>query len=179
MVKYPQPREIFAADFRDRIVHHLLVGQILAESEKSFFYNSFACRKGKGTHKAVGLLRRYLKSASRSGKEKIFYLQLDIGSFFVSIRHRVLFSIFSEFVGKLNRTEEWKQEILWLAEKIIFYEPAKNCEIRGDKSLLALIPPHKSLFNAPPERTADWQLHLAIFRQYVSEPIGLFHQADA
>jgi RNA-directed DNA polymerase len=150
IVEHPHPREIFAAKFRDRVVHHLLVGQILEDSEKSFFYNSFACREGKGTHRAVRLLRRYMKSASRNGKEKIFYLQLDIKSFFVSIRHRALFSIFGDFIGKLERSEAWKQEMLWLAKTIIFYEPAKHCEIRGDQRLLALIPPHKSLFGAPP-----------------------------
>ncbi len=53
IVTYPKIREIFAADFSDRIIHHLLVAEIEPYFEKTFIYNSFACRKEKGTHKAV------------------------------------------------------------------------------------------------------------------------------
>ncbi len=149
VVKYPQPREIFAADFRDRIVHHLMVREILDESDKCFFFNSFACRKGKGTHQAVKTLRRYLRACSRGGKDKVHYLQLDIKNFFVSIKHDILFYIFNDFILKAERTEEWKKEILWLGSTITFHEPAKNCEIRGDRRLFDLIPRRKSLFYAP------------------------------
>ncbi len=147
VVSKPTPREIFAADFRDRIVHHLLVREILAESDKRFFWNSFACRKGKGTHKAVAALKKYMKIAGRNGREKIYFLQLDIKSFFVSIKHSVLHSIFRDFIFKLERDEEWKQEMLWLGSVIIFHRPQENCEIRGNKTLLGLIPSHKSLLH--------------------------------
>src|SRR5665213_1040481 len=53
VVTNPTAREIFAADFRDRIVHHLLCNEIQGIFEKDFIPNSYANRKGKGTHKAV------------------------------------------------------------------------------------------------------------------------------
>ena len=45
----PKPREVFAADFRDRIVHHLLVSWQEPLFERRFIHDSYACRKGKGT----------------------------------------------------------------------------------------------------------------------------------
>ncbi len=54
----PKRREIIAADFRDRIVHHILVRALEAVWEPAFIHDSFARRKGKGTHAAVGRLAR-------------------------------------------------------------------------------------------------------------------------
>ena len=45
----PKPREVFAADFRDRIVHHLLVAHQERAFEPLFIHDSFACRRGRGT----------------------------------------------------------------------------------------------------------------------------------
>ena len=61
IVTEPKPREIFAADFRDRVVHHLLCNEIYELFEKDFIENSFANRMGKGTHKGVEKLKEYLK----------------------------------------------------------------------------------------------------------------------
>jgi len=58
-VKEPSPREIFAASFRDRVVHHLLINEILEIGERSFIFDSFSCRKNKGTHLAVKRLRKF------------------------------------------------------------------------------------------------------------------------
>ncbi|HQK64007.1 MAG TPA: reverse transcriptase domain-containing protein, partial [Candidatus Staskawiczbacteria bacterium] len=76
----PKPREIFAADFRDRIVHHLLYNEIIDIFEKDFIENSFANRKGKGCHKGIKQLKAYLETARQS-----WYLKLDIKSFFVQL----------------------------------------------------------------------------------------------
>jgi hypothetical protein len=149
VVAKPSPREIFAADFRDRIVHHLLVREILPGVEKSLFYNSFACRRGKGTHKAVEALKRYAKTASSGYRNEIFYLQLDVKNFFCSIKHDILFNIFEKFIERQDKTDEWKEEVLWLGSVIIFYEPQNSCVIRGDRDLFSLIPKHKSLFHVP------------------------------
>lgn len=84
VVIYPKIREIFAADFSDRVIHHLLVTQIEPYFEKIFVHNSFACRKGKGTHEAIKKLRQSLKTGYYAQSEN-FYAQFDIQSFFTSI----------------------------------------------------------------------------------------------
>ena len=54
IVTTPKPREIFAADFKDRIVHHLLINEVENIWEKKLFIeDSYACRKDKGHHFAV------------------------------------------------------------------------------------------------------------------------------
>lgn len=127
----PKLREVWAADFRDRVVHHLLVSHLEPMWEKLFIHASYACRRGKGAHKAVQDLRRAISP-------DMFFLQVDVQSFFVSIDKNILFSIIKKHTRNL--------EILKLSEKIIFHDPTKNKILRGDIKLLRSVPPHKSLF---------------------------------
>jgi RNA-directed DNA polymerase len=60
----PKLREIFAADFRDRVVHHVLVSYLEPLWEKIFIHDSYACRKGKGTHRAMKRLQGFLRKVS-------------------------------------------------------------------------------------------------------------------
>lgn len=60
VVQKPKIREIFAANFRDRVVHHLLYNYLSPIFEKIFSYDSWACRKGKGTHRAMFRLKKFL-----------------------------------------------------------------------------------------------------------------------
>ncbi len=149
-VTEPKPREIFAAGFRDRIVHHLLVRELLKMSEKSFFFYSFACRRCKGTHKAVCALKKYIRQVSRNKTQPAYYLQMDISNFFSSINHQTLYEILKKFATKQKRDNIWQNEILWLGKKIIFHRPQDNCHIKGSRRIWSHIPKHKSLFYAQP-----------------------------
>jgi len=60
-------RSIKAAPFRDRVVHHALCNIIEPIFEKGFIYDSYACRREKGTHKAIKRLEKFLKLASDQG----------------------------------------------------------------------------------------------------------------
>ena len=64
LVEKPKRREIFAADFRDRVVHHILVHHLEKKWEPIFIYDSYACRQEKGTHKAVYRLRSFTLQAT-------------------------------------------------------------------------------------------------------------------
>ena len=94
VVTVPKPREIFAAEFRDRIVHHLLVNEIIESAEKKFIYDSFACRVDKGTHRAMLRLKDFIRKVTKNNTTEVFYLHLDIKSFFMSIDKEILFDIF-------------------------------------------------------------------------------------
>lgn len=61
VVTKPVPREIFAADFRDRVVHHLLIREIIKYGERNFIFDSYACREDKGTHKAIAKLKKFIR----------------------------------------------------------------------------------------------------------------------
>ncbi len=146
VVTEPAPREIFAADFRDRIVHHLFVREMIDQAEKMFIFDSYACRAGKGTHKAVKRLNRYISRVSRNNKAQAWYLKIDISSFFVSIDKEILFDILLGMIDRHKRPDGWKADMAKLAEIIIFHQADENYLMKGDKNLFRLIPPHKSLF---------------------------------
>ena len=149
VVTEPSPREIFAASFRDRVIHHLLVREVEAMGEKSFIFDSFACRKNKGTHSAVKKLKIFVRRAGENYKKGGFFLQLDISGFFMAINHDILYSLFEKLVLKQEKSCQWKVDILWLAKIVIFHKPTEDYVIKGNPSLFKLIPPRKSLFCSP------------------------------
>jgi len=149
VVKNPSPREIFAANFRDRVVHHLLIREVEAIGEKTLIFDTFSCRKKKGTHLAVERLKSFVKKAAENYKKEAFFLQLDISGFFMAINHNILYSIFEKLISRQNKSRQWKEDILWMAKVIIFYKPTENYIIKSQPSLFKLIPERKSLFGAP------------------------------
>jgi len=147
VVKDPSPREIFAANFRDRVVHHLLIREIEMTGERNFIFDTFSCRKDKGTHLAIKRLKRFIKKATKNYYTKeIFYAQLDISGFFMAIDHHILYSFFEKFISKQNKSFQKKKDMLWLSKIIIFHKPTQNYVIKGNSSLFKLIPFRKSLF---------------------------------
>jgi RNA-directed DNA polymerase len=79
----PKERLISAAPFRDRIVHHALCNVIEPLFERTFIHQSYANRKGKGTHKAIVQYQEY-------ARQYRYVLKCDIRKFFPSIDHEIL-----------------------------------------------------------------------------------------
>jgi retron-type reverse transcriptase len=144
VVKEPSPREIFAGDFRDRIVHHLLCNEIQALFEHGFIESSYANRKGKGTHKAVKELKFYLVRGGKD-RQKLYFLKMDIKGFFRNIDKEILWNIVEKKIQGSDGDENWKKEVLWLAKKIIFHDPTSNYIFKGKKETRGLISKEKSL----------------------------------
>jgi len=88
----PKQRMISAAPYIDRVVHHAVCNIIEPVFEKSFIYDSYANRKGKGTHKA---LDRYKKFAQLNR----YVLKMDIKNYFPSIDHQILKSLIRKKIG--------------------------------------------------------------------------------
>jgi len=135
----PKLREIFAADFRDRVVHHILIKQLEPFYEKKFVYDVYNNRKGKGIHMAVKRTSKFMKVTKDS-----YFLQLDIKGFFYNIDKNILFKQLFNDIDKSNLRN--KKEILWLSNKIIYHDPTKNYNFKGDKRALDTLPEHKTLF---------------------------------
>ena len=98
IVDKPVKREIFAADFRDRVVHHLLVNKLNPLFEKSFINDSYACRLGKGTHFGIRRVDRFIKQCSVNYSQDCYVLKLDIKGFFMHINKQILFSKLQTFI---------------------------------------------------------------------------------
>ena len=86
MVYEPKPRTIYAPTFRDLVVQHAIYRLIYPVFNPGFIDESFACRKGKGTHAAAD----YTQSALRASGSGSYVLQLDIRKFFYRIDRAVL-----------------------------------------------------------------------------------------
>jgi retron-type reverse transcriptase len=79
-----KPRKISAAPYRDRVVHHALCAVIEPIFDKTFIHDSYACRKEKGTHKAVDRFTVFCR-------KNTYVLKTDIKKYFPSIDHEILF----------------------------------------------------------------------------------------
>lgn len=139
VITRPKPREVWAADFRDRIVHHLLYNAIGPRIEATFIADSCACIPGRGTLYGAKRLEAKVRSITQNWSRPAHYLKLDLANFFVSIDKRILRDLLARRIA-----EPWW---LHLAETILFHDPRQGAQIHSPPSLLAKIPPHKSLFN--------------------------------
>ncbi|MEF8847402.1 MAG: RNA-directed DNA polymerase [Candidatus Paceibacterota bacterium] len=152
VVTDPSPREIFAATFKDRVVHHVLVNELEEAGERAFIHDSYSCREGKGTHKAVERLQKFMRKVTDNYNQKAYYLQLDISGFFMNIDRNILKAILKKLILKQQKPYQWKKNVFWLGQKVISYDPTDNYITKGNKELFDLIPPRKSLFESGPDK---------------------------
>lgn len=82
-VREPQTRVISAAPYRDRVVHHALANIIEPIIDRAMIYDSYACRPGKGTHRALDRAQAFLRAEP-------WVLKVDIRKYFFTIDHAVL-----------------------------------------------------------------------------------------
>jgi len=149
VVDKPVKREIFAADFRDRVIHHLLYNYLSPVFEKDFIYDSYSCRKGKGTHFGINRIEHFMRSCSENYAKECYILKLDIKGYFMSIDRNIIFNKVRKAVLFDGNTFAVNKELLlFLIKKIIFNDPTTNCYIKGNKTDWIGLPHSKSLFNA-------------------------------
>ncbi len=86
----PKLRHIHKAEVSDRIIHRLLYKYLYELFDKSFIYDSYSCRIGKGAHKAVKRLEKFTRIVSKNYTKNCWALKLDIKKFFASIDHEIL-----------------------------------------------------------------------------------------
>lgn len=140
-VTKPRLREIFAASFRDRIVHHLIANRILPTIERRLFPDAYACRKGRGALYGAKRISAYMRNNPEGWVAKC-----DVRGFFMSIDKDVLWQMVEDVVREAIREDvEW-----WLAlvHKIIFHRPEERCSRRGNILLWEQLPSNKSLFHS-------------------------------
>ena len=137
IITRPKPREVWAADFRDRIVHHLLYNRIADRFHRAFIADSCACIPGRGTLYAANRIEAKIRSATENWSRPAHYLKCDIANFFVSIDKEILWD---QIAAKV--TEPFWRD---LAHTILFHDPREFYELRGDRSKLQLVPLHKRL----------------------------------
>jgi retron-type reverse transcriptase len=88
IIDYPKKREIFAAMFRDRIVHHLYFNYTHELFERTFIQDSYSCIKERGTHYGISRIRDFARKASENWQRPCYAIHLDIRGYFMHINRR-------------------------------------------------------------------------------------------
>ena len=149
IVDKPVKREIFAADFRDRVIHHFIFNYISPIFEKVFINDSYSCRIGKGTHYGIKRMGHFIRSCSQNYTKDCYILKLDIKGYFMAMNKKLLFEKVKEvLLKKKYRIDFDLPLILYLLEKTIFNDPKINCKVKGKNTDWEGLPETKSLFHA-------------------------------
>ena len=102
IIRDPKTRLIHKSDFRDRVIHHALVQIIEPLFDRTFIYDSYANRIGKGTLKAIARFNQFARKVSRNGSQKGWFnnnqikgycLKVDIKHYFQTVDCEILLSI--------------------------------------------------------------------------------------
>lgn len=149
VIDKPVKREIFAADFRDRVVHHWLINQLNPLFEKAFIHDSYASRKGRGAHIGIARAAQFIRKCSLNYQRDCYVLKLDIMSFFTRINRRILWERLRCFIDR-HYNQSDKKLILEVARKIVENESTRRCFIKGKRRDWQDFPKDKSLFYARP-----------------------------
>lgn len=154
VVRRPKAREIHAADFSDRVVHHVLVPRLEALFEPVFIHDLYSNRQGKGTHAAVERLGAFMRAASDNGRRPAWFLQLDVRNFFNRIDQALLFQLVNRRLkkavkgGRISSAAAW--DLSWLTRVILKQDLKHETLYRCTPRELERVPPHKRLSAAPP-----------------------------
>ena len=145
IVTRPKPREIFAADFRDRIVHHVVIDRLMPIFESEFIEDSYSCRIGKGTTYGVERLHQKVKEASQNYNKDCWVGKFDLRGFFMSISKKKLWETVKKMIIKKYKGDDI-EIILRLTKQIILNDPRKNCYKKSKEEDWNKLSPGKSLF---------------------------------
>jgi retron-type reverse transcriptase len=107
----PKPRIIHKATVRDRLLHHLIYQELYEYFDSKFIHDSYSCRLGKGTHKAINRFHDFHHKVSKNNTKTCFVLKCDIRKFFANIDHKILKEILEKHIKDEN--------IIWLLSRVI------------------------------------------------------------
>lgn len=107
----PKPRLIHKASVRDRLLCHAIYRVLYPPFDRQFVSDSFSCRVGKGTHRAMARFQTFARQVSRNGTRTAWALKCDVRKFFATIDHGILLAILRRYTADAG--------VLWLLETVI------------------------------------------------------------
>ena len=151
IVRKPVIREIFAAPFRDRVIHHFIHQEVADWWDRRLIYSSSSCRKNKGTLFGIKRLEHDIRSVSKDYTKETYIIKLDIKGYFMSLSRKMLYQkavwgLKQQFPERGHKYELLK--FLW--KEVIFDDPVKGVKKRPPISAWKKLPGSKSLFRQPP-----------------------------
>ena len=153
IIHNPVMREIFAAPFRDRVIHHWIYDKIYDWFDKHFIYDSYSCRVGKGTLLGIKRLDHHIRVVSRNYSVETYVIQMDIQGYFMSLpRKRVLKKVMVGVDQLYDGKKDTKEyELLKYAlTQVVLDDPTRRVVRRNWPAAWKDLPPEKSMFEQPP-----------------------------
>lgn len=151
VVRYPRYREVFAGDFRDRIIHHYIALRLEPLFEQIFCDRTYNCRKGKGQLAGVTQLAEDIREESENYTQDAYVMKVDLKGFFMSIIKSKLAKMIDDFIVEHYEGDD-KEDLRWLCNLVIMHRPELNCERRSPLWMWNHIPKEKSLFTNGEDR---------------------------
>lgn len=151
VVRYPRYREVFAGEFRDRIIHHYIALRIEPLFEQIFCDRTYNCRKGKGQLAGVTQLAEDIRDESENYTKDAYVMKVDLKGFFMSIIKYKLARMVDDFIVEYYKGDD-KEDLRWLCNLVVMHRPELNCERRSPLWMWNFIPKEKSLFTNGEDR---------------------------
>lgn len=151
IINKPVTREIFAADFSDRVVHHLIYRCIYPFIDRKLINDTYSCRVGKGTMYGIKRVKHFMNSCSEDISKETYVLKLDIEAYFMSIKHDILLGKVVELLPPVKKSflGIGRDTLLYLLEVTICNHVVDNCRMMGSIKDWDALPAKKSLFHYP------------------------------
>ena len=151
VVRYPRYREVFAGEFRDRIIHHYIALRLEPLFEQIFCDRTYNCRKGKGQLAGVTQLAEDIREESENYTKDAYVMKVDLKGFFMSIIKSRLAKMVDDFVVERYDGDD-EEDLRWLCNLVVMHRPELNCERRSPLWMWNFIPKEKSLFTNGDDR---------------------------
>ena len=172
IVEHPVKREVFAADFRDRVVHDYICMRLIPLIEERLPDGICSNRKGKGTLYAINRVAESIRRVSHDYTRDCWIWKFDLKGFFMSIDKRLLNEKVQNLIDEAYTGRD-KDTLKWLTEMVIMNCPQLNCirkskpcawdGLRADKSLFSQDPWHGvPIGNLPSQILANFLLMMAV-----------------
>ena len=180
VITEPALREIYAAQFSDRIVQHFYMNEIEDILEEELIEGCCSCRKGKGTDYALKLLRNFITKTSNYGRKNCYYLKIDLSGYFMSIDRKQVSDKFRDLILEKYKGKH-KELLLYLTPVIFENNPALNCRYKCNEEIRKKVPkrrkmnPDSNYGMAIGNLTAQAasNLNLKEFDEYITKNLGL------
>ena len=128
VVTRPRYREVFAASFEDRIIHHWVALRLEPLFEQVFSPRTFNCRKGKGQLYGIQTLKADIAECSQNYTRDCWIMKLDLQGFFMSIDKQILYELLDKFILERYDEPDDIDDLRFLCKTVILHCPEKNCE---------------------------------------------------
>lgn len=149
IVNKPVKREIFAASFRDRVIHHFIFNILYPLVEKELLHDVYSCRKGKGTLFGIKRAQSQMQSCTENYSKNAYVLKVDVSGYFMNMNKDLLYKRLECIIDRNELHIPIQTNLLkYLVHQNIFHDPTTNCKVQSHKNQWIDLPKNKSLFHA-------------------------------